>query len=84
MFQVGYECCLPVFLHSVDHTVKSCALFFRLQIVGLRSNYFFSALVIPPQPLLMSFVQIFYRDKMVAVSHLIGTDTVPEDTMAQV
>jgi hypothetical protein len=32
----------------------------------------------------MSCVQIFYRDRMVAVSHLIGTDTVPEDNMKEV
>ena len=38
----------------------------------------FTARVIHSLPLLMSAVQIYYRDKMIAVSHLVGTDTIPE------
>ena len=75
---------LAHFMRCFDHKVKYCVLLFRLEIVGGGTNAVFTARVIHSQPLLMSCVQIFYRDKMVAVSHLIGTDTVPEDTMAQV
>mgnify|MGYP001800270133 FL=1 len=38
----------------------------------------FTARVIHSLPLLMSAVQIYHRDKMIAVSHLVGTDTIPE------
>ncbi|XP_067930110.1 uncharacterized protein [Watersipora subatra] len=39
----------------------------------------FTARVIHSQPLLMSCVQIYFRDRMVAISHLVGTEQLPED-----
>ena len=37
----------------------------------------FTCRVIHSVPLMMSAVQVYYRDRMAAVSHLIGTDQLP-------
>ncbi|KAF6031443.1 hypothetical protein EB796_010252 [Bugula neritina] len=37
----------------------------------------FTVRVVHCQPLLMSCVQVFLRDQMMAVSHLVGTDQIP-------
>jgi len=39
----------------------------------------FTVRVIHCLPLLMSCVQVYYKDKMVAVSHLVGTDQIPDN-----
>jgi len=41
----------------------------------------FTCRVIHSIPLLMSAVQVFHTDQMVAVSHLIGTDQLPTSKM---
>jgi len=38
----------------------------------------FTVRVVHCQPLLMSCVQVFLRDQMMAVSHLVGTDQIPD------
>ena len=68
-----------VVMKTGKHFNKCC----RLQMLG-RSDTLFTVRVIHCQPLLMSCVQIYCRDKMVAVSHLIGTEQLPEDTSAVV
>lgn len=40
----------------------------------------FTCRIIHSLPLLMSVVQVFYHDKMAAVAHLVGTDTLPLPT----
>jgi len=41
----------------------------------------FTCRVVHSIPLLMSAVQVFYTDQLVAVSHLIGTDQLPTSKM---
>jgi len=41
----------------------------------------FTCRVVHSIPLLMSAVQVFYTEQMVAVSHLIGTDQLPTSKM---
>ena len=60
----------------MHHRSLWCVSFlFRLSLVEQRAV--FTVRVIHSLPLLMSAVQIYYRDKMIAVSHLVGTDTIP-------
>ena len=42
-----------------------------------KGNVKFTCRVIHSLPLMMSAVQVFHLDKMVAVSHLIGTEQLP-------
>ena len=44
----------------------------------------FTCRVIHSVPLMMSAVQVYYMDEMVAVSHLIGTEQLPTDDMVSV
>lgn len=40
-------------------------------------KHVFTCRIIHSLPLLMSAVQVFYQDKMVAVAHLVGMDQLP-------
>ena len=49
---------------------------FRLQ--NYKGKVVFTCRMIHSVPLLMSVIQVFYRDKMAAVAHLIGSDQIPK------
>jgi hypothetical protein len=56
---------------------------FVYSILDHRSKQQFTCRIIHSLPLQMSAVQIFYKDKMVAVSHLIGSEQLPARTQAR-
>ena len=66
----------------IDKTIKptkmclSKPVHFRLQ--NYKGKVVFTCRMIHSVPLLMSVIQIFYRDKMAAVAHLIGSDQIPK------
>lgn len=53
---------------------------FMCSILDHRDRQQFTCRIIHSLPLEMSAVQIFYHDKMVAVSHLIGNEQLPSKT----